>query len=223
VWTKSRARDIYVSVDVVATVFAIYIYISTICPFNSTCRQGVCLCGQSRYLICICVWYIYICCHYSSTQLRLPTGSVIVWTKSLVRYIHISVDVFFKYFCLLNSACRQGVCLCGQSRYTIRIYVSDIYIYCHYSSAKLCLPKLGVCVCGRSCVFNVCICIYGYCRYRIYILLLFDMCLCVWYTYIYCHVIHMLMCMPMQKRMHALWYVCTAWCEHDWVCEFALL
>jgi len=56
------------------------------------------------------------------------TGSVIGWTKSRARYIYISVDVVSKYICLLNSACRQGVCLCGQSRYLIRIYVSDIYI-----------------------------------------------------------------------------------------------
>jgi len=171
----------------------------------------------------MCLIYIYVLPLFVYPTPLAKTGSVIVWTKSLVRYIHISVDVVFKYICLLNSACRQGACLCGQSRYLIRIYVSDIYIYCHYSSAQLCLPKLGVCVCGRSCVFNVCICIYRYCRYCIYILLLFGMYLYVWYTYIYCHVIHMLMCMLMQKRMRALWYVWMAWCEHDWVCEFALL
>ena len=48
---------------------------------------------------------IYTYCHYSSTQPRLPTGSVIVWTKSLARYICISVHVVSKYICLLNPEC----------------------------------------------------------------------------------------------------------------------
>ena len=73
-------------------------------------------------------------CHSSSTQIRLPTGSVTVWTKLLARYTYISVDVVSKWTYLLNPACRQKVCLCGGNRYLIRMYVSDIYIYCHYSS-----------------------------------------------------------------------------------------
>jgi len=93
------------------------------------------------------------------------TGSVIVWTKSRARYIYVSVDVVSNNICLLNSACRQGVCLCDRSRYLIRIYVSDIYIYCHYLSTQLRLPKLGVCVCGRSHLFDIHICFCRCCPY----------------------------------------------------------
>jgi len=101
-----------------ATVFAIYIYIcchcvcniflyiATIRLLNSACRQGVCLCGWSRHCIRIYVSDIYIYCHYSYTQLRLPTGSVIVWTKAYSIYIYIIWYI----------------------SYLIRIYVSDIYI-----------------------------------------------------------------------------------------------
>jgi len=95
-----------------ATVFAIYIYIyiyiyiATICLLNSACRQGVCLCGQSRYLIHIYVSDIYIYFHYSSTQLRLPTGSVIVWTKLSVQcmHMHLWMDIVatvYTYCCYL--------------------------------------------------------------------------------------------------------------------------
>jgi len=98
--------------------------------------------------------------------------------------------IFWQSICLLNSAWRQGACLWGQSRYLIRIYVSGICIHWAYI-ATICLInsacRQGVCVCGPSCVFNVSICIYGYCRYRMYILSLFDIYSYVWYTYIYCH------------------------------------
>jgi len=99
-----------------------------------------------RYLIYICFWYIYMYCHCSS-QLHLPGGSVVVWTKSRVRYIHIAT------ICLLNSACRQGVSLWGQSRYLIRVYVSDICIHWAHI-ATTCLINFacrqGVCACGQS-------------------------------------------------------------------------
>ena len=47
--------------------------------------------------------------------------------------------------------------------------------------------RQGMLLCRQSCVFNVCKCIYGYSRYRIYIVLLFDIYLCDRYTYVYCH------------------------------------
>jgi len=132
----------------------VYVYsahIATTCLINSACQQGVCVCGQSRYLIRKFVSDIYMYCHYSSTQPCLPTGSVIVWTKSRARYICISVDVVFKYTYILKLfvyllACWEGGCWCGWSR-------ASMYI-----------------------------CIYGYCRYCIYILSLFDI-----YIYMYCH------------------------------------
>jgi len=127
---------------------------------------------------------------YSSTQLRLPAGSVLVWTKLRVHvyihrwilsllflhivaigYVYVS-NIYCRYsiyiymrliyihvlpivvystplacwecvcmdevacsiytYCttyLHNSACQQGVCVCGQSRYLIRIYVSDIHVH----------------------------------------------------------------------------------------------
>jgi len=68
VWTKWRARCLYTSMDIVATVYT-----------------------HCRYLIYIYMPDTYICMfyHYSSTQLRLPAGSVIVWTKSRARYVSI--------------------------------------------------------------------------------------------------------------------------------------
>jgi len=67
-------------------------------------------------------------------------GSALFWSG-------LAICDIYKYIatiCLLYSACRHGVCLCGQSRYLIHMCVSDIYIYCHYSSTQLCLPKLVV-------------------------------------------------------------------------------
>jgi len=126
--------------------------------------------------IYIYVWYICMYCHYSSTQLCLPAGSVIVWTKSCARYIHIATIY------QLNSACWQGVCWCRQRCYLIRVCVFHIYVYWAHI-ATICLLNStswqGVWLCGWSCVFHVCICIHGYCRYRIYILSLFDLFLCV--------------------------------------------
>ena len=81
-----------------------------------------------------------------------------LFCKQSGQWSGLAVCNIYKYIatiCLLNSACRHGVCLCGQSRYLIRIYVSDTYIYCHYSSAQLRLPKLVVCVCGRSCMLDM--------------------------------------------------------------------
>jgi len=68
VWTKSRARCIYTSMNIVATVYT-----------------------HCRYLIYIYVPDTYICmyCHCLSIQLRLPAGSVIVWTKSCARYVSV--------------------------------------------------------------------------------------------------------------------------------------
>jgi len=160
----------------------IYTCVATIRIPNSACQNWECNCVDEV----ACSIYIHFCrcclCVYLSTQLRLPTGSVLAWPKPQSRYLiriyvsviciyiatlrlpnsacpnwecncvdevvcsiyYFSVDVVFKYSCLLHSACRQGVCLCGQSCYSIRIYVSDIYIYCHYSSTQLRLPQLGV-------------------------------------------------------------------------------
>ena len=88
---------------------------------------------------------IYIYYRYSSTQLCLPARSVLVWMKSRVNvcmrlwilsilYIHIvwtksrARYIYIATIYLLNSACQQGVCLCGQSRWLICVYVSDTCI-----------------------------------------------------------------------------------------------
>ena len=83
----------------------------------------------------ICVWYIYILPLFVYPTLLAKTGSVIVWTKSRARYVYISVDVVSKYICLLNSACRQRVCLGGQSRHwyaymcLIHVYILPLFVY----------------------------------------------------------------------------------------------
>jgi len=60
------------------------------------------------------------------------------------RYCVCNIYVYIATICLRNPACRQGVCLCGQSCYLICIYMSDMYMYFHHSFTQLHLPKLGV-------------------------------------------------------------------------------
>jgi len=116
----------------------------------------------------VAIWYVYMCliyiytyCHYLFTQLRLPAGSVIVRTKSLTkscaRYIHMSVDVVSK-----------------------NVYILQPFVY----STPL---ECWKCTCEDEVACSMCIYIYGYCRYCIYILSLFDICICVWYMYMYYH------------------------------------
>jgi len=161
-----------------------YIYFVTLLVPSSACQNWECNCVDEV----ACSIYIYLCrcCLevHLSTQLCLPTGSVLVWAKSLfdtymcvwciyvlplfvyptplaslelivwtmsrARYIYVPVHLVFKYICLLNFACRQGVCLCGESRYLIRIHVSNIYVYCHYSSNQFRLPTGSVIVWTKS-------------------------------------------------------------------------
>jgi len=100
----------------------------------------------------IWVWYVYILPLFVYPTPLVYRECKCVDEVACSVYIHISVDVVFKYICLLNSACRQEVCLCGQSRYLIRIYESDIYIYCHYSSTQLRLSTGSVNVWTKLCV-----------------------------------------------------------------------
>jgi len=75
-------------------------YITTICLLNSAYLLGVRL-------------YVYY--HYLSTQLRLPAGSALVWTKSRARCINTSTDIVATVYTYVRDL--------------MYIYVSDIYIY----------------------------------------------------------------------------------------------
>ena len=131
-----------------AGAFELYICITTICLLNSAYQLRVCLCRRIHVLdIYVYVsWcpsvsmyivrlkYVYIYCHYLSTPRRLPTGGVLVWTKSLfdtyicVWYIYIHIVTI----CLPNSACLLGVWLCGRSHWRSRvldIYILPVFIY----------------------------------------------------------------------------------------------
>ena len=130
-WTKSRVRYIYVPVRVV---------FKCICLLTRLPTGSVLVWPKLLFDTYICVCYIYMLSLFFYPTPLAKTGSVIVWTKSRVRHIYISVYVVLKYICLLNSTYRQGVCLRGQSRYLIRIYVSNVYMYCHYLSTQLHLP-----------------------------------------------------------------------------------
>jgi len=118
VWTKSRFRCIYTSMDIVLPVYTycsylIYIYVSDIHILIVTICYSTLLafweCDRVDevaflmyiyvYRCCLCVFmnigpgvseiWIYVYCPYSSTQLCLPPGSVLVWTKSGARYVYI--------------------------------------------------------------------------------------------------------------------------------------
>ena len=89
---------------------------------------------------------IYLYCHYSSTQPRLPTGSVIVWTKSRARYVYVSVDVVSR-----------------------NIYVLQIFVY---STPLACWECACVDEVACPCIYtsmNIVATAYTYCRYWIYI------------------------------------------------------
>ena len=100
--------------------------------------------GQSRYVIRVYVFDIYIHWHYdSSTQPCWPTGSVSVWTKLRARYVHISVDVVSKYIYILQLfvystplACWECACVdkiaCPCTYNIVATYILslfDIYIW----------------------------------------------------------------------------------------------
>jgi len=108
----------------------IYIHIANIRLHNSACLLADCLCGRSRELdVCIHVWtlsllythivaicfFMSIYCQYSSTQLRLPAGIMLVWTKSRARCICTSVDIV--------------PAVCTYCRYLIYTIVSDIHLF----------------------------------------------------------------------------------------------
>ena len=149
------------SVDVVSLhtyILPIFVYPTSLAGWECTCVDEVACsmyihiyryCPSCIYIlqlfdIYLCVWYIYFNCHYSFTQLRLPSGSVIVWMKSRSWYIYMSIDVVSVYLCilaqvclkyvyiriapirLLNSACLLGVYLCERSR------VLDMYTYVYW-------------------------------------------------------------------------------------------
>ena len=75
---------------------------------------------------------IYISCHYSSSQLRLPAGSVLVWTKSRARYIHTSIDIvdtvytYCNYFIYINM---YNIYICISIVAIWYIYLCLIYTY----------------------------------------------------------------------------------------------
>ena len=77
-----------------------------------------------RYLIYIYVSNIYI----HVLPLVVYSTLLACWECVCMDEVTCSIYTYCTIY-LHNSACRQGVCLCGQSRYLIRIYVSDIYVH----------------------------------------------------------------------------------------------
>jgi len=105
---------------------------------------------------------------YMFTQLRLPTGSVLAWPKSLfdtyicVRYICIFATIRLTNFtcqnwecaCVDEVACSRYICFCRCCRYR----VCNIYIYFHYLSIQLHLPTGSVLVWTKS-LFDMYMCL----------------------------------------------------------------
>jgi len=73
-------------------------------------RSSCCIC----ILALLCLENIYIYCHYSSTELHLPAGSLFMWTKLPARYTYTSMDIVVT----VHKCCR----------YLTYMYVSDIHI-----------------------------------------------------------------------------------------------
>jgi len=104
---------------------------------------------------------IYISCHYSSSQLRLPAGSVLVWTKSRARYIHTSIDIvntvytYCNYFIYIHMSniytCISIVAIWFIYFCLIHTYVLPLFVY---STPLVCWE--------RDCVDKVAYSIYTY-------------------------------------------------------------
>jgi len=80
--------------------------------------------------------YIFIYCHSSSTQLRLPTGSVLVWTNSLfdtyicVWYIYIlPLYVYPTPLAYWECNCVDAVAFSIYIHFIWYVYMCLIYIY----------------------------------------------------------------------------------------------
>ena len=132
-----------------ATVFAIYIYI-----------------------LPLCLQSIFIYCHYSSTQLRLPTGSVLVWMKSP---LHTYICVWYIYILPLfvhPTPLAYWECNCvDESLLDIYIYyliyiLFDTYIcvwYIYIAPIRLLIPlTYWECNCADEVAFSIQIFFIGY-------------------------------------------------------------
>jgi len=132
----------------------IYTYIASIHLPNSV-AYWECNCVDKV----TCPIYIYFCrcCLwvYLSTQPCLPTGSVLVWTKSLFdTYICVWYIYIYCHYSSTQPRLPTGSVMVwtkSRARYMYifhltRIYVSDIYMYCHYSSTQPRLPTGSVIV-----------------------------------------------------------------------------
>jgi len=98
--------------------------------------------------------------HYLCTQLHLPGGSVIVWTKSHARYMDMSTDIVCMYLCIFALVCLIYIYIFQigdhswssfwffNKQHYLSIYISTI---CLLNSACL----VGVCLCGRSRVLDI--------------------------------------------------------------------